>query len=116
MAAAILSQAIFMLAATLAIIALSSYQEVAAFSPQKSVKTRRIRGHNIIEYRRSSRVLSLSDKDDDDDNWGVGNDSNASYNDPRVDAMRSILESSWDGDAMGVVPSGPEKASEAAGN
>ena len=34
--------------------------------------------------------------------------------DPRMEAMRKILESSWNGQEMGKVPSSPEKAAEAA--
>ena len=41
------------------------------------------------------------------DNW-------SKEDDPRMEAMRKILESSWNGQEMGKVPSSPEKAAEAA--
>jgi len=58
--------------------------------------------------RSPSRICSSSS----DDDWDLGDSGD---DDPRVDAMRSMLESSWDGATMGVIPSGPEKAAEAAG-
>ena len=50
---------------------------------------------------------------DDEDNWGLV-DHNDRGEDPRLKAMRTILESSWNGETMGVVPSNPQKAADAA--
>ena len=41
------------------------------------------------------------------DNWGMEDD-------PRMEAMRKMLEGSWNGQEMGKIPSSPEKAAEAA--
>ncbi|KAL7468363.1 hypothetical protein ACHAXS_008582, partial [Conticribra weissflogii] len=74
--------------------------------------------HPIVRSSSRGFHLSSSFNNDDDGDWGFedvgGASGNDSYNDPRVDALRSILESSWDGNSMGVVPSNPEKAAEAA--
>lgn len=48
-----------------------------------------------------------------DDNWGL-EDTNNDSEDPRLKAMRTMLESSWNDKTMGVVPSSAEKAAEAA--
>lgn len=78
--------------------------------------------HFYSLVRSSSRGFHLSSSfgSGDDGDWGFedseGASGNGSYDDPRVDALRSILESSWDGNSMGLVPSSPEKAAEAAGN
>mmetsp|Transcript_7663 Transcript_7663/g.17903 ORF Transcript_7663/g.17903 Transcript_7663/m.17903 type:complete len:392 (+) Transcript_7663:61-1236(+) len=54
---------------------------------------------------RSRSPLHLSSKDDD---WNLGDE-----DDSRLDEMRQILESSWNGEAMGQVPSDSGKAAEA---
>jgi len=80
----------------------------------------RTTNHFYPIVRSSSRGFHLSSSfgSDDDGDWGFedseGASGNGSYDDPRVDALRYILESSWDGNSMGVVPSSPEKAAEAA--
>ena len=71
------------------------------------------KSHRSRRFRSSSHGHSIPD-----DDWGMGDswgDSEASYEDPRVEAMRSMLESSWDGSLMGVIPTSSEKASVAAG-
>lgn len=63
--------------------------------------------HKICSQKWAGRCtvdLSLSNNDD----WGMEDE------DPRMKAMRSMLENSWNGNAMGTVPSDPEKAAVAA--
>ena len=95
-------------AVSLAVLALSSFQQylgtVTAFSCPRTSLLCRIGGTTRTT---SSHKLS-------DDDWGLEDSSSMQEEDPRVAAMRSMLESSWDGEVMGVVPSNSEKAAEAA--
>ncbi len=58
-----------------------------------------------------------NNNDDDDGNWGF-EDNNINdreeEEDPRLTSMRAMLESSWDENTMGIIPSGPEQAAAAA--
>ena len=75
----------------------------------------------IAMGKRSS--LSLPASSDDDDNyynWGIDdNDDNDEpdnkENDARLNAMRSVLQSSWDTKSMGIIPTDPQSAAMAAG-
>lgn len=62
--------------------------------------------HNDARY--PFRIVPSSSNSNED--WGFDD----VEEDPRVQAMRSMLESSWDGASMGVVPSSADKAAEAA--
>ena len=57
-------------------------------------------------------LSSTPDNTDDEDNWSL--DDTESSQDPRLNAMRTMLESSWNDKTMGVVPTSAEKAAEAA--
>jgi len=56
----------------------------------------------------------LSSSNDDD--WGFDDvdDSIPDNEDPRLQAMKSLLESSWDAKSMGVIPTDPQNGAEAA--
>eukprot|EP00584_Thalassiosira_punctigera_P023761 CAMPEP_0172551992 /NCGR_PEP_ID=MMETSP1067-20121228/42971_1 /TAXON_ID=265564 ORGANISM="Thalassiosira punctigera, Strain Tpunct2005C2" /NCGR_SAMPLE_ID=MMETSP1067 /ASSEMBLY_ACC=CAM_ASM_000444 /LENGTH=426 /DNA_ID=CAMNT_0013339887 /DNA_START=32 /DNA_END=1312 /DNA_ORIENTATION=+ len=97
---------------------ISSHQTASAFTGQRvsfsshvgNVKT------GIDHYHRSSHSsykITLSRSSPNDDDWGLEGAGRAGE-DPRMEAMRSMLESSWDGELMGIVPSDPEKGAEAA--
>ncbi|KAL7534135.1 hypothetical protein ACHAXR_010430 [Thalassiosira sp. AJA248-18] len=79
--------------------AISLHHAVKAFSPPRI---------GINHPHRSSIVLFSSQNDD----WTL--EDSGEEEDPRLQAMRSMLEGSWDGAAMGTVPSNSEKAAEAA--
>ena len=66
-----------------------------------------------------SPLFSSADDDDDESYWDLEGDddsTNSSSSDPRLTAMRSILESSWDVSTMGNVPTTPQQAATAAVN
>eukprot|EP00985_Skeletonema_marinoi_P015822 scaffold8276_cov83-Skeletonema_marinoi.AAC.2 len=58
-------------------------------------------------------ILYSTPDDNDEDNWSL-DDTESSSQDPRLNAMRTMLESSWNDKTMGVVPTSAEKAAEAA--
>ncbi len=57
------------------------------------------------------------DDDDDEEEEGFGSSmgGGTTAGGSAIDAMRSMLEASWNVESMGVVPSDPQKAAEAAG-
>ncbi|KAL7519041.1 hypothetical protein ACHAWX_003839 [Stephanocyclus meneghinianus] len=59
-------------------------------------------GIRLPSFRYTPHLSSFSN-----DDWGMEPD-------PRMEAMRSMLEKSWNGNSMGTVPATPEKAAEAA--
>jgi hypothetical protein len=59
---------------------------------------------------RTPPISAVGDDDDDD----VGGRGRGGGEDPRLAAMRSILESSWDASSMGGVPSDPASAARSA--
>ena len=71
----------------------------------------------LVPHYRSTfsitRLSSTPDNNDEEDNWGL-DDTNPEPEDPRLNAMRTMLESSWNDKTMGVVPSSAEKAAQAA--
>jgi len=58
-------------------------------------------------------ILYSTPDNNDEDNWSL-DDTDPSSQDPRLNAMRTMLESSWNDKTMGVVPTSAEKAAEAA--
>ena len=84
---------------------------------------RRPKNFGVSPHHRTSSISASVD--DDDDNWGgasshddddddIGRGREGGGEDPRLSAMRSILESSWDASSMGDVPSDPASAARAA--
>jgi hypothetical protein len=67
-----------------------------------------------VKTTSTNRFLASTPDDDDDDNWGLEDTTTNASEDPRLKAMRTMLESSWNDKTMGVVPSSAEKAAEAA--
>ena len=69
----------------------------------------------ISGIKSSSILQPLSSSNDDD--WGFDDvdDSIDNNEDPRLQAMKSLLESSWDAKSMGVIPTDPQNGAEAAG-
>lgn len=70
---------------------------------------------NQLDSRRTQIIFSSPN----DDNWGFedsddDDDEQIREEDPRLNAMRSMLQSSWDTKSMGIVPVDPSSASEAA--
>ena len=64
-------------------------------------------------HRTTTSLSSIPDNNDEEDNWGL-DDTNPEPTDPRLNAMRTMLESSWNDKTMGLVPSSAEKAARAA--
>jgi len=90
-------------------------QNVTAFAGPRSHFSNNIASLRVsveigANYPQNSSPTLLSSSPNDDDNWGLED----SDEDPRLQAMRSMLESSWDGEVMGTVPTNPEKGAEAA--
>ena len=67
-----------------------------------------------IETKTSIPRFLSSIPNNDEDDWGLDDTNAGAAEDPRLNAMRSMLESSWNDEIMGVVPSSAEKAAEAA--
>ena len=69
-------------------------------------------------FSKSSLHSSINDDDDDDEIWSFDDINNKLNNDDttntRLDALRSILESSWNQPSMGIVPTTPTNAAIAA--
>eukprot|EP00984_Skeletonema_dohrnii_P018265 scaffold8494_cov104-Skeletonema_dohrnii-CCMP3373.AAC.9 len=68
---------------------------------------------NFSTKTNTVRFLSSTPDNNDEDNWSL-DDTDPSSQDPRLNAMRTMLESSWNDKTMGVVPTSAEKAAEAA--
>ena len=85
---------------------------VSAWMTGVSRPVTRIPRHHRSIFTTTS--TSLSSTADDGDNWGLDDDTNSEPEDPRLDAMRTMLESSWNDKTMGVVPTSAEKAAQAA--
>ena len=69
----------------------------------------------LVPHHRSISILSSTpdNNNEEEDNWGL-DDTKPEPEDPRLNAMRTMLESSWNDKTMGVVPSSAEKAAQAA--
>ena len=65
-------------------------------------------------HSKSSLHSSINDDDDNDEIWSFDDINNNLNKDERLDALRSILESSWDQPTMGIVPTTPTNAAIAA--
>jgi hypothetical protein len=69
-------------------------------------------------FSKSSLHSSINDDDDDDEIWSFDDINNKLNNDDttdtRLDALRSILELSWNQPSMGIVPTTPTNAAIAA--
>ena len=86
---------------------------------------RRPKNFGVSPHHHRTSSISASVDDDDDDDWDgasshddddddIGRGREGGDEDPRLSAMRSILESSWDASSMGDVPSDPASAARAA--
>jgi len=80
-------------------------------SPHQYRSTSSITTNTIITSLYSS---TPNDNDDDEDNWSLDDDTTKPSEDPRLNVMRTMLESSWNDNTMGVVPTSPQKAATAA--
>ena len=91
---------------------LTLYQQVSSFTNKHEYYTI---NRYISGIKSSSRLQPLSSSNDDD--WGFDDvdDSIDNNEDPRLQAMKSLLESSWDAKSMGVIPTDPQNGAEAAG-
>ncbi|KAL9191279.1 hypothetical protein ACHAXT_000985 [Thalassiosira profunda] len=92
------------------LLALSAHQGVTGFAVPRalhSVHGFTVRAASELQTPSSTSILSSPN-----DDWGLGDA--GQDDDPRLEAMRSMLESSWDDATMGVVPSDSAKAAEAA--
>mmetsp|Transcript_10940 Transcript_10940/g.16944 ORF Transcript_10940/g.16944 Transcript_10940/m.16944 type:complete len:437 (-) Transcript_10940:1248-2558(-) len=69
--------------------------------------------HHSTSSIETYTILYSTPDDNDEDNWSL-DDTESSSQDPRLNAMRTMLESSWNDKTMGVVPTSAEKAAEAA--
>ena len=65
--------------------------------------------HRFTEHSQRSSSVKILFSSSPNDDWSLED----TGGDPR-ESMRSMLESSWDGGVMGIVPSGPGKGAEAA--
>ena len=98
----------------LAVFLLALYQQVWAFTNKNTHEYYTIKRY-ISGIKSSSRLQPLSSSNDD--GWGFDDvdDSIGNNEDPRLQAMKSLLESSWDAKSMGAVPTDPQNGAEAAG-
>ena len=90
---------------------LTLYQQVSSFTNTHEYTIKRY----ISGIKSSSILQPLSSSNDDD--WGFNDvdDTIPDNEDPRLQAMKSLLESSWDAKSMGVIPTDPQNGAEAAG-
>jgi len=98
--------------ATLVFLILTLNQQVSSFTNTHEYYTIK---RYISGIKSSSILQPLSSSNDDD--WGFDDvdDPIPDNEDPRLQAMKSLLESSWDANSMGKVPTDPQNGAEAAG-
>ena len=92
-------------------VVLSFHQVVVAFTSHARLPSNGYANIIAKSSRQTRRIITTLSSSNED--WGLEDTPQEENEDPRLSSMRNMLESSWN-PSMGIVPTDPQKAAEAA--